>query len=356
MVITNPENNTTYELLSDDSLAALASLPTNSIDCCVTSPPYWMLRDYGNEDGIGNEPTLDEYVQKLVNILSELKRILKVDGSLWLNIGDTYLKKNLQGVPWRVALALQQEGWILRNAIVWDKVKGNPCNSKDKLRNVYEMMFHLVLNQKYYYNIDALRTAPKAPTMKNGNIVTPTGVSGRKYKQQIRDSNLSDSEKSNAFKALEETLLKVMKGDLPDFRMIIRGVQRSTHSESTDFSGRADELKKKGFCVLPYHKNGSKPGDIWEIIPEDEWRKDSHTAVYPVELCRRPILLTCPHHGKVIDPFCGTGTTLIAASQLGISAVGIDISEEYIRTAESRIRQEIFKQNTQTTQLELATL
>jgi DNA modification methylase len=304
----------------------------------MTSPPYWRQRVYDSHSGLGTEPTFQEYVSRLVRIFHELKRVLKQDGSLWLNLGDAYLNKNLLGMPWRVALALHDGGWILRNAVVWDKVKGNPDNAKDKLRNMYEFVFHLVQSDEYYYDADAIRQPPGQPYRKDGRIVTPTGVSGRKYEQQIISSGaLSAEEKANALRALREALTKVENGLMPDFRMIIRGEQRSTHSDSPEFSGRADELRKRGYCILPYHPRGAKPGDVWRIIPEDECRKDTHYAVFPTDLCRIPILATCPEKGIVLDPFAGTGTTIVAALALGRRGVGIDTSALYLKEAKTRI-------------------
>lgn len=327
-----------YSLLQGDAATLLATLSCDSVDSCITSPPYWLQRQYEGESSLGSESSIEDYVANLVSILNKLQAVLKPEGSLWLNVGDTYKNKNLVGVPWRVALALQSEGWILRNAIVWDKMKGNPCNAKDKLRNVYEMIFHFVLQPHYYYNLDDIRQPPLKPQLENGRIITPTGVSGIKYRKQINESeSLSDQEKVKAILALDEALLKVELGEMPDFRMIIRGTQRATHSDSVEYSGRADELHKKGFCILPYHKNGSKPGDIWRIVPEDEWRTDKHFAVFPKELCETPIKATCPPDGLVLDPFCGTGTTLISALELNRRAIGIDTSKEYLAVAQNRI-------------------
>jgi len=337
-----------FHLIEGDAELTLQTLPAQSVDMCLTSPPYWAQRKYDGASVLGAEPTPAEYVAHLVRIFHELRRVLKPGGSLWLNLGDTYLKKNLCGIPWRVALALQEDGWILRNAIVWDKVKGNPCNAKDKLRNVYEQVFHFVQRSSYYYDVDAIRTAPKQPTYQQGKIVTPTGVSGTKYASQIRRSkSLSASEKEAALATLAETLRKVEHGDISDFRMLIRGTQRSTHSNDPEFSGRAQELQTRGFCILPYHKNGPKPGDVWHIIPEDEWRTDSHYAVFPLELCETPIKATCPEGGVLLDPFVGSGSALAAALLLGRRGVGIDTSATYLATARKRL-QTIVTQQRQT--------
>lgn len=317
----------------------LPNITEKSIDMCMTSPPYWGQRAYGTKGGIGNEKNPDEYVDSLIEVFRLVKRVLKDQGSLWLNIGDKYVAKDLVGLPWLVAFALKEEGWTLRNSVVWNKVKGNPCNAKDKLRNMYEMVFHLVLNKSYYYNVDAIRNSPAKPYSKNGKLYTPTGVSGSKYRQQILNSkNLTEGEKKVALETLEATLLKIKRGELYDFRMIIRGEQRTTHSDKKSFSGRAEELEKYGFYILPYHKNGPKPGDIWEVIPEDTWRRDSHYAVYPEELCYLPIKATVPENGIVIDPFLGTGTTLVVAKKLGRTGIGIEPNREFVNIALERLR------------------
>ncbi len=329
-----------YCLVQGDAEAVLALFPSHAVGMCLSSPPYWAQRAYDGGSELGTEAKWEDYVARLVRIFRAVRRVLKPEGSLWLNIGDTYLNKNLCGIPWRVAFALQEDGWILRNSIVWDKVKGNPCNAKDKLRNMYEYVFHFVQQEKYFYDVDAIRNPPGKPFYRDGKIVTPTGVSGAKYEQQIRQSkDLTSMEKEAALAALAETLRKVEQGELSDFRMVIRGTQRSTHSDSPMFSGRASEIQSRGFCILPYHKNGSKPGDVWHIIPEDEWRKDTHYAVFPLELCELPIKATCPHDGILLDPFAGTGTALVAALMLGRRGIGIDTSPRYLSEAERRLQQ-----------------
>lgn len=317
---------------------ALARMPSASVDTVMTSPPYWSVRRYAGSGTLGEEATPEQYVAALVDELDELRRVVKPSGSFWLNIGDTYLSKNLCGIPWRVALALQQRGWIVRNAVVWDKVKGNPDNARDKLRDLYEHVFHFVQARSYFYDVDAIRSPPSRPTMKNGRITTPTGVSGVKYRRQIdRSRALSPAEKQAARAALDAALAKVAAGTMPDFRMIIRGQQRTTHSDATEVSGRATEIARAGFCVLPYHARGSKPGDVWQVIPEDEWRVDRHCAVFPEELCRIPVLATCPAGGVLLDPFAGTGTALKVARDHDRRAVGIDASREYLGVAQSRL-------------------
>ncbi|HXF64215.1 MAG TPA: site-specific DNA-methyltransferase [Caldilineaceae bacterium] len=320
-----------------DATAILRQLPDESVDFCMTSPPYWNKREY-NQGGIGRESTLEEYLAQLLEVFSQVRRVLKNTGSFWLNIGDTYHDKGLQGIPWRLALALMDEqGWILRNDVIWNKLKG-PDNAKDKLRNIHEYLFHFVKQGKgFFYDVDAIRAKPRKAHIKNGAVVSATGVTGIRYKRQIELSTaLTDEEKQAAFKALDEMLQRIERGEISDFRMVIRNQQRTTHSDSESVSGRAKELSQKGFYFLQYHPEGSKPGDVWDIIPEDTTKRTGHYAVYPEDLCKIPILATCPIEGIVLDPFCGTGTTNLVAFKYGRKSVGIDLASDYIAYARRR--------------------
>jgi DNA modification methylase len=321
--------------LAGDTLAVLKALPAGSIDFAMTSPPYWGKRVYA-EEGIGLEADHREYVTAMLAVTAELLRVLKPTGSLWLNVGDSYLGKRLLMLPWRLAIAMSDEqGWVLRNDVVWHKVKGGPDNAKDKLRNVHEPVFHFVKQAKgYYYDADAIRKPPGQSRVVNGSVVSATGVTGVRYKRQIQLSTvLSDPEKAAAYRALDEVLASVAAGELSDFRMVIRGQQRTTHSDSERVSGRAKELRDRGFYLLKYHPGGSKPGDVWDIIPEDTQSRGRHFAPYPEDLCRIPLLATCPPDGIALDPFCGTGTTNAVAARLGRKSVGIDLSPEYLAEA-----------------------
>lgn len=324
-------------LMLGDAGEVLEQLPDACVDCAMTSPPYWGKREYAN-GGIGLEPDYRDFVRHLGEVFLQLKRVLKQEGSFWLNLGDTYQDKNLLGIPWRVAFDMTDNyGWILRNSVIWDKIKSGMDNSKDRLGNVHEIVFHFVKRPRYYYNVDAIRSKPGEVRVVKGTVVSATGVSGVRYKRQIGLSTaLSNEEKSAAFEALETMLAEVATGRVYDFRMIIRGQQRATHSDSEKVSGRAKELRDKGFYILRYHPNGSKPTDVWNIIPEDTQRREAHFAPYPIDLCRIPILATCPESGIVLDPFCGTGTTLLAARNLHRKSIGIDISSQYLRLSRRR--------------------
>ncbi|MFH0800532.1 MAG: site-specific DNA-methyltransferase [Pseudomonadota bacterium] len=324
-------------LLLGNARTVLDQFPTSSIDFAMTSPPYWGKREY-ESGGIGLENNYGDFIRNLSDVFMALSRVLKPEGSFWLNIGDTYQDKKLVGIPWRVALELtDKQGWILRNSVIWNKIKSGMDNTKDRLGNIHEHVFHFVKQPKYYYDADAIRSKPREARIVNGAVVSATGVSGVRYKRQIElSTSLNKEEKQAASKALSQILTDVGAGKISDFRMIIRGQQRATHSDKEKVSGRAKELRDKGFYFLRYHPNGSKPADVWDIMPEDTQQRKMHYASYPVDLCRIPILATCPPGGVVLDPFCGTGTTLIAARNLGRKSIGIDISSQYLKIAEER--------------------
>lgn len=210
--------------------------------------------------------------------------------------------------------------------------------SGDRFASMFEHFFFFVKQEKYYFDAEAIRAKPRRAVVRNGAVVSATGVSGVRYRRQIElSTSLSEQEKREATKALDAALARVMQGELADFRMVIRNTQRATHSDSTLLSGRARELKEKGFYFLFYHPDGTLPGDVWEILPEDSQNRVLHFAPYPEELCIIPIKATCPEGGVILDPFCGTGTTLKVAQEQNRRAIGIDLSPEYLELAQKRI-------------------
>lgn len=336
------EDNIRYNFILGDCLSVLKEMESESIDCIITSPPYWGMRAYDNEENIneiGNEPNFPLYVKALTEVFTEAHRVLKKEGSLWLNLGDKYVDKKLLGMPWRVAISLMDSGWIMRNDVIWHQLKGTQ-SCKDRLRDSYEHVFHFVKSKKYFYDADAIRIKPlKKPIVSGNSITSSTGVSGKKYRKIIQESTeLTEQEKINAEKALDEVLAEIKLGLVNDFRMTIRGAQRAWHSDNTKISGRAKELVNKGYYVMRIYSKGHLPSDVWNIVTEDTWRTDSHCAVYPEELLRIPILATCPEGGIILDPFNGTGTTVSAALKLGRRGVGIELSPEYIKISQQRIQ------------------
>lgn len=326
--------------IQGDSVGVLRTISDNSVDCCITSPPYWQKRQYEN-GGIGLEASPQEYIDSLYEIIKEVKRVLKPSGAFWLNIGDSYQNKSLIGIPWRVALKMIDDGWILRNDVIWNKHKGGLNPNTDRFGSVFENFFFFVKNDKYYFNADVIRSKPRQAIVRDGAVISATGVSGIKYRRQIElSTNLSEEEKKEATAQLDIVLNRIKCGEISDFRMVIRNEQRTTHSDSTKLSGRAKELKEKGFYFLFYNPKGTLPNDVWDIIPEDSQHRKMHFAPYPEELCIIPIKSTCPMDGLVLDPFSGTGTTMKVAYELGRKSVGIDLSSEYIKLAKQRICQE----------------
>jgi DNA modification methylase len=332
-------NTKDYNIIEGKSEQILKQFPNNSINCVITSPPYWGQREYADSRSIGLEPNPEKYVENLMLVFEEIKRILTEDGSLWLNIGDKYHNKDLMGIPWRVALALKDKGWILRNDVIWNKIRMTQ-SAKDRLRGLHEYVFHFVKNNKYYYDRKSiLLKHHSVPKKRNGKIVSITGTSGVRYREQIKKSlYLSTEEKNLAMKALDVALNNMIVGKTVDFRMTIRGQQRTSHGNSEILSGRAKELRKKGFYVIEQKSEGYMPTDLWSIVPEDTHRKDIHCAVYPVTLLEIPIKATCPNNGLVLDPFMGTGTSIVAALKHGKRGIGIDISKDYVQLAKQRIK------------------
>ncbi len=329
--------------IKGDALTVLKAIPDCAVDVVITSPPYYMKREYLG-GGIGLEDTYQEFIDNLVDICVEVYRVLKPTGSFWLNLGDSYLSKNLLMIPQRVAIRLVDEvGFTLRNQVVWNKMKGAPDNAKDKMRTLWEPVFFFTKSAKgYYYDADAVRKTPrKAQSVKHGAVVSATGVSGVRYRRKIElSTELTDKEKENAFRALSEMLRQVELGEVPDFRMVIRGATRTTHGDSTKLSGRAKELADKGFYFLKYSNKGAKISDVWDIVPEDTQGRQYHYAPYPEDLVKNPIALTCPLDGVVLDPFVGTGTTCKVAKDMGRKSMGIDLASEYLDLAERRCSNE----------------
>ena len=290
--------------------------------------------------GIGLENTYQQYIDNLLAIIEEVYRVLKPTGSFWLNIGDSYKNKQLLNIPYRVAIRMQDEQkWILRNTVVWDKMKGAMSQSKDSLGCEYEPLFHFVKKRSgYYYDSDSVRKKPRSAHVENGAVVSATGVSGVRYRRKIElSTELTEEQRTNAYQALDEVLERIKKGELSDFRMVIKGAnQRVTNGDTTNLSGRAKELRDKGFYFLFYNPNGSMISDVWQIIPEDTQGRKLHFAPFPEDLVKTPIVLTCPPNGIVLDPFVGTGTTSYVATQLGRRSIGIDMAQEYLELAEDR--------------------
>lgn len=296
-------------------LEVLKSFEDKCINCCVTSPPYYGLRDYGVEGQIGNEDTPFDYVDKLVDIFAEVRRVLKDDGTLWLNLGDSWtgssqgagtkhptpkqasnhgtnymttehhvskLKhvegckpKDLIGIPWMVAFALRESGWYLRQDIIWAKGNPMPESVKDRCTKSHEYIFLLSKNRKYYYDYQAI----KEPAV---------------TKATVRDKNKEGYQADYA------------KGD--------------RFSKGERVYG-ADGMRNKR--------------DVWNVNTKP--CKEAHFATYPDTLIEPCILAGCPEGGVVLDPFMGAGTTGMVTKRYNRNYVGIELNTEYIDIANKRI-------------------
>lgn len=276
-------------VLFGDALALLSELAADSIDCIITSPPYYKQRDYrGAAEQLGQEHSPAEYVARLVAIVRECRRVLKESGTLWLNIGDKYDDGRQLGMPWRVALAMIDDGWHLRSDIIWHKPNAMPSSVKNRPTVDHEYVFFFTKSKDYYYNADAIRE-PHVTFSENSKMRGGRNHFGKRGGTPERGKNSGDN-------------------NLHD--------------------GRWDQA---------FHPLGRNKRTVWSI-PLGKFR-DVHFAVFPEQLVETCILAGCPDDGVVLDPFCGSGTTLLVAQKLGRKWIGIDCVEEYCEMARGRLAQ-----------------
>ncbi len=305
----------TNVIFNEDCLIGLQKLPDNSIDCCISSPPYWGLRDYGVEGQIGLEDTPEEYVEQMVNVFREVKRVLKPEGTLWLNLGDSYANntqegnkvfgnvefnknrpsrqntitpqravpnglkaKDLVGIPWMVAFALRADGWYLRQDIIWHKPNPMPESVKDRCTKAHEYIFLLAKSQKYFYDSEAIKEKSNYPGQGGAAI-------GHVTHSQPGARRLSVTE-----------------------NLKIRGEKRNKRS-------------------------------VWTVTTKPF--KEAHFATFPEKLIEPCILAGCPAGGIVLDPFMGSGTTAVVARKLNRSYIGYELNPEYVKMANDRLYKEL---------------
>ena len=310
----------TYQILTGDSLTLLRQLPDNAVNCCITSPPYWQQRDYGCAGQLGLEATPSEYVANLTEIFREVRRVLTRDGTLWLNLGDTYFgdspvrkraadafsqqwdrsqtrsrggrrrsaksveglkKKDLVGIPWRVALALQQDGWYLRSDIIWAKSNVMPSSVKDRPTPAHEYLFLLTRSANYYYDQDAI-LEPLAPG------------SAERYRYRFGGAKL-------------ERLKSDKRTAMVGFRSPTRGRNKRT---------------------------------VWTVPPSRS--RHAHAATFPPQLVEPCVLAGCPESGLILDPFNGTGTTALVALAHHRNYLGLELNPKYVKITHHRLATEIF--------------
>ena len=276
----------TISLVTGDCRAVLPRFPSDCIHCVVTSPPYWGLRDYGVAEQIGLEDTLNRFVDELVNVFRDVRRVLRPDGTLWLNLGDSYaattkgcddkgkLKpKDLVGIPWRVAFALQSDGWWLRQDIIWSKTNPMPESVKDRCTKSHEYLFLLTKSEKYYFNSEAIAEAAS---------------------QNVPWSNNSNN-----------------------------GIKDATLHKR----GKTSSLGK----AAPATRNKRS---VWTITPKPF--REAHFATFPPDLVEPCILAGSPIGGNILDPFSGAGTTAFVAKSLNRHCIGIELNPQYNEMAKRR--------------------
>lgn len=266
----------TATLLHGDCLEQLRALPDNSVDAVVTSPPYWNLRDYAHAGQIGIEKTADLYIDAITSVLSEIRRILKQNGTAWINLGDTYFKSQLQGIPWRVAFSAQRIGWFLRQDIIWSKPNPMPEAVKNRCTKSHEYLFLLTKSADYYYDPESIRE-PNSPTSHPGTYKT-------KHKL-----------------------------------------------------GSMAQRAEQGFIPGKHcsNKDGRNKRSVWTITVEHS--NIPHVSLMPQKLVEPCILAGCPVGGVVLDPFAGSGTTGVVAIKHGRRFIGCEINGRYIEIARARI-------------------
>lgn len=313
-------------VIKGDALAVLRTIDSESVDCVFTSPPYYKKRRY-DAGGIGWEKTPEEYLEALFEVFDEVGRVVKKTGSVWVNLADSCHQKSMLLIPTRFADMMRRSGHCIRNNIVWEKPPG-PDAATDRCTYSHENLFHFVLksstHQKggYYYDDSVVRS---------GEVnLGKAADSARRARQRIKlSATLTRDQKRQALARVDQ-----FEVEGADFIMVLKG-QRSPVG-----SKRSRELNKNGFFFMRYDPRGGKMGDVWRLcnrVGQNARDSMDHHAASPEQLCTIPILTTCPEDGVVLDPFCGTGTTLAVAKKLGRSFVGIDLSSKYVRGARERI-------------------
>lgn len=287
-LISFEKNGPGSRVLLGDAVTVLKNIPNATYRTCITSPPYFAQRDYDNADQIGMEDTPSEFVAKLVEVFTEVKRTLTDDGTCWINIADTYGKnKNLLGIPWRLAFALQDDGWILRQDIIWSKPNPMPEPARDRCARSHEYIFLLTKNKKYHFDARVIRergttTNPGSQTTKNTK--TTHGVGGG-------NTGL------NNFKAK-----------------------------------MAAELAENGFITRNRRS-------VWEVQIRPS--KNGHFATYPEPLIEPCVLAGSEKGDTVLDPFGGSGTTGLVANRLGRACDLIELNPDYAKIAADRLDADI---------------
>ncbi len=342
-----------------DSLEVLRTLPDASAHCCVTSPPYWGLRDYGTAGQIGLEETPDEYVARLLEVFGEVRRVLRDDGSLWLNLGDAYTSnfgkrkrfdaagtkqqgnpasigmpgrsvaglppKNLIGLPWRVAFALQAAGWYLRCDIIWAKPNPMPESVQDRPTRAHEYLFLLTKSEKYFYDHEAVREPAAAMTEHDA-----TGQGYRAPGQKQNSGNRPKLQHPSALTFAREVAEPDRPGQAHSQHRPDRTTKKRNPRPGVDTRGGGQGSREMNYPLFTRNRRS-----VW-TIPTEPF-PGAHYATFPTELVRPCILAGCPMGGTVLDPFFGSGTVGEVARMFRRQWIGIEISPNSCAIAARRV-------------------
>jgi DNA modification methylase len=324
------------EIILGDCLDILRKMPPNHIDLIITSPPYFQQRDYGNGTlGVGNEETEAAYLHHLTDIFRECVRITKETGALVFNLGDKYVNGGLSLLPYKFAItAAAEAGVFLINQITWSKLNPTPRQDKRKLIQATEPFFIFAKSKNYYFDLDNYL---KHLDDLNKNVKKqPTNGLGKKYFELIEQSTLSLEEKENAKKELNEAIKAVQTGEMDSFRMKIKDVHKLAYGGQE--GGRNNQIRDKGFTIIKLWGNKLKK-DVIES-PVEMTRDNHHPAVYPIYIVQELIKLLSKEGDLVLDPFCGSGTTCLAARNLNRAYLGIEINPDYVALTNERLEME----------------
>lgn len=300
------------KIITGNAIEVLKELPDCSADCCITSPPYLGLRDYGVSGQLGLENSVEAYINRLTDIFREVRRVLKNDGTLWLNIGDSYVssnseysnckRKDLIGIPWLLAFALRNDGWYLRQDIIWEKPNAMPESVKDRCTKSHEYIFLFSKQSKYYFDYEAI----KEPAVGFNNIV-PAGSKGTlKPNNRLRKGNSRTFRgggvytKGQSFNNSAETT-------------------RESHGNSENVTG----LRNKR--------------SVWTVATQGY--KEAHFATFPEKLIEPCVLAGSRDGGIILDPFIGSGTTAVVAKKHNRGFIGIELNPEYVEMAKRRLEE-----------------
>ncbi len=324
-------------ILCGDSTFLLSQLPENSIDLVITSPPYFKQRDYNTAGmGIGNEQSLGNYIDSLMDVFDEAVRVIKPTGSIVYNLGDKYIDSSLLLVPFRFAIRASERNKIrLVNNITWTKSNPTPRQYDRRLVSSTEPFFHFVKSSGYYYDRNSFMAGHRKIVRHK-----PTSRLGSKYRELIDNSELKQEEKANAHVALDSVISEVKTGSIQSFRMKIRGVHAEAFGGQE--GGRKSQMEKQGFTIIRLYGREMKKDVILcsvESIPGIQ-----HCAVFPQQIIQEIIKLLCPADGIVLDPYIGSGTTAIAAICEGRHFLGMEIDPTYCEISNQRISECQIKQ------------